>query len=206
MKNLKREMVWRCTRIEHPHIRLDLDTIPDRARQRPHECPRTQSSMPPSKLPQRAPTHHRGQSNDQSNQNPLQLETAGSQPRMRSEKTSECGVCQIVAGETVPHEHRATVSGCYLVRFSYSPTFYRLDLHTHKSSCCTSKSRMKHQTAKNCIENRTSLLSYGHRKCMFVDFLIGYISPPKSCSLLSVQQLIFIFEDVVESLFKPVLS
>lgn len=77
---------------------------------------------------------------------------AGSQPRMRSEKTSECGVCQIVAGETVPHEHRATVSGCYLVRFSYSPTFYRLDLHTHKSSCCTSKSRMKHQTAKTALK------------------------------------------------------
>ena len=44
------------------------------------------------------------------------------------------------------------------------------------------------------------LFSYGHWKCMFVDFLVEYISPPKLCSLLSVQQLILIFEDVFQSL------
>ena len=49
------------------------------------------------------------------------------------------------------------------------------------------------------------LSSYGYRKCMFVDFLIGYIGPPNCVHYLSVQYLL-IFEDVVDSPLNMCLS
>jgi hypothetical protein len=71
-------------RIEDPHIRLDLETVPEWTRQRPQIRMSIQSSMRPTKLPKRATTHNRGSSNDQSNQNLLQFDTVGSQPRMQA--------------------------------------------------------------------------------------------------------------------------
>ena len=54
--------------------------------------------------------------------------------------------------------------------------FYQLDLHNKTR---VALANLQWNICKNQIENQTSsLFSYGYQKCMFVDFLIGYIGPP----------------------------
>ena len=55
--------------------------------------------------------------------------------------------------------------------FSRSPTLYQLDLHN--KTCNAIPTAMKHLQKLDLF-----WVGYGYWKCMFVDFLIGYICPP----------------------------
>ena len=69
---------------------------------------------------------------------------------------------------------------------------------TQQYLCCTNKSMLKH-LQKLDWKPVLPLSSYGYRKCMFVDFIIGYISPPDCVHYSSVEQLL-IFENILQSL------
>ena len=68
------------------------------------------------------------------------------------------------------------VCGCYMFHFSCCPFSTELDLH-NKTHVCTCKFTMKHMRKPD-WKSDLPLFSYGNRKCMFVDFLIGNIGPP----------------------------
>ena len=88
------------------------------------------------------------------------------------------------------------VSGCYLVAFHVLQLL--LNRFIQQKLCCISKSIMKR--LQKLVKSNFPLFPYGHKKCMFVDALIGYIGS-FHCFYLSVDQSL-IFEDVYQYLLK----
>ena len=82
-------------------------------------------------------------------------------------------------GLTTTEKHHAfnvsKVCGCHLVHFSCSPT--SAIGFTQWNLCCINKSNMKH-TQKSDWKLDLPWFSFSYQKCMFVNFLTGYIVLP----------------------------
>ena len=69
---------------------------------------------------------------------------------------------------------QAKVCGCYLINLSSSPT----STNEIYNKICVALASFDETIATTGLKTGSPWFSYGHQKCMFVDFLTGYLSPP----------------------------